>query len=55
VLGTTTGSHVGLAADDERRLGVIWLAAVDGGRLSSWHILDDTADERERLGIPPAV
>ena len=55
VLGTTTGSHLGLADDEERRLGVIWLAEVDGGRLSSWHILDDTADERERLDIPPPV
>jgi SnoaL-like domain len=52
VLGTTTGSHLGLADDEERRLGVIWVGEVDAGVLSSWQILDDTADDRERLGIP---
>lgn len=52
VLGTTTGSHLGLPDDEERKLGVIWRALVDEGALSLWEILDDTADNRTRYGVP---
>jgi hypothetical protein len=55
VLGTTTGSHLGLPDDEEGRLGVIWRAEVDGGLLSSWQIVDDTPDQREQLDIPTTV
>jgi ketosteroid isomerase-like protein len=34
VVGTTTGSHLGLADDEEMRLDVCWLAEVVDGRLS---------------------
>jgi hypothetical protein len=48
----TTGCHLGLPDDEEMRLGVIWLAHVVDGRLSSWHVADDTAALREEPGIP---
>jgi len=55
VFGVTTGSHLGLPDDDEIRLGVIWLAHVVDGRLSSWRVADDTAALRAELGIPATV
>lgn len=55
VLGTTTGSHLGLPDEEESRLPVIWLAEVEQGTLSLWQVAEDTADNRERAGIPDAV
>jgi ketosteroid isomerase-like protein len=55
VLGVTTGSHLGLPDEEEMRLGVIWLAHVVDGRLSSWRVADDTPELRVQLGIPPTV
>jgi ketosteroid isomerase-like protein len=52
VLGTTTGSHLGLPDDEERRLSVIWVADVDGAALREWRIVEDTAQARTRLGLP---
>ena len=43
VLGTTTGSHLGLADDEELALGVIWLAAAVEGRLTRWQVAEDPA------------
>jgi hypothetical protein len=42
VAGTTSGSHLGLPDNEERELGVIWLAEVTGGRLSRWQVAEDT-------------
>jgi hypothetical protein len=50
VLGATTGSHLGLP-EDELQLGVIWLADVAGGVLSSWHVVEDTPEARRRYGV----
>jgi hypothetical protein len=55
VLGTTTGSHLGLPDEEERRLNVIWLAEVDAGALLLWEVAEDTPDTRERAGIPGGV
>jgi ketosteroid isomerase-like protein len=55
VLGTTTGSHLGLPDDEERRLSVIWLAEVESGTLVQWQVAEDTPDTRERTGVPAAV
>jgi hypothetical protein len=52
VLGTTTGSHLGLTDDDEMALDVIWLAEVTNGTLSSWQIAADTPALRHEVGIP---
>ncbi len=55
VLGVTTGSHLGLPDEEERRLDVIWLADVVDRRLSSWRVADDTPELRAQLGIPATV
>jgi hypothetical protein len=55
VLGHTTGSHLGLADDEERRQSLIWLAEVAGGRLRCWRLLEDTPDRRRELGFAPTA
>jgi hypothetical protein len=52
VLGTTTGSHLGLVDDEEMALDVIWIAEVTNGTLSSWCIAADSPELRRQLGIP---
>jgi ketosteroid isomerase-like protein len=51
VLGTTTGSHLGLPDAEERRLTLIWRAEVADGALRSWTLLQDTAAARQELGL----
>jgi len=51
VLGATTGSHLGLPDEEELQLGVIWVADVAGGVLSSWQVVEDTPDTRRRYGV----
>jgi hypothetical protein len=51
VLGHTTGSHLGLADDEEQKLTVIWFARVDSGRLSRWQIFEDDASRRREFGL----
>jgi hypothetical protein len=53
VLGTTTGSHLGLPDADEMQLDVIWLAASSNGKLSRWQVAEDTPSLRTNAGIPP--
>jgi len=38
VLGTTTGSHLGLPDDEEMKLTVIWTAKVSDGLLLEWRV-----------------
>ena len=52
VLGTATGSHLGLPDAEERDLEVIWLADVDQGLLTRWAVRDATEDERRDAGLP---
>ena len=52
VLGTTTGSHLGLPDEEEMKLGVIWIAQVLAGRVSEWRVADDTPELRAQVGIP---
>jgi hypothetical protein len=52
VLGTTTGSHLGLPDDEEVKLTVIWLADVTDGALSLWQVAEDTPVARAESGIP---
>jgi ketosteroid isomerase-like protein len=51
VLGATTGSHLGLPDEEELQLGVIWVADVAGGVLSSWRVVEDTPDARRRYRV----
>jgi ketosteroid isomerase-like protein len=52
ILGTTTGSHLGLPDEDEERITVIWVADVRDGRLATWRIVEDTPAARADLGLP---
>ena len=51
VLGTTTGSHLGLPDQEERQLKVIWRATVQDGLLTLWQIIEDTPGQRALLGL----
>jgi hypothetical protein len=51
VLGSTTGSHLGLPDQAERQLGVIWRATVRDGLLVLWQIIEDTPGQRAFLGL----
>jgi ketosteroid isomerase-like protein len=53
VLGTTTGSHLGLSDEEEMKLDVIWIAEAADGRLSLWRIAEDTPQLRAQVGHPP--
>ena len=53
VLGSTTGSHLGLPDEEELQLTVIWRATVEDGLLTLWQIMDDTPAQRARLGLVP--
>jgi hypothetical protein len=52
VLGTTTGSHLGLPDAEELKLTVLWLAHVTDGALSLWQVAEDTPVARAENGIP---
>jgi ketosteroid isomerase-like protein len=51
VLGSTTGSHLGLPDQEERRLKLIWRATVRAGLLTSWQVIDDTPGQRALLQL----
>jgi hypothetical protein len=53
-LGSTTGSHLGLPDDEERRIDVLWIAEVRGGLVVTWSIVKDAPEMRRRLGLAPA-
>ncbi|MDY7104360.1 MAG: nuclear transport factor 2 family protein [Actinomycetota bacterium] len=55
VLGTTTGSHLGLPDDEEAKLGVVWLADVADGLLMRWVVLDDDGPTRAEAAIPAEI
>jgi ketosteroid isomerase-like protein len=54
VLGSTTGSHLGLPDHEERQLTVIWRATVRDGLLTLWQIIEDTPAQRALLGLADA-
>jgi ketosteroid isomerase-like protein len=51
VLGSTTGSHLGLPDQEERELKVIWRATVRDGLLVLWQVMEDTPGQRAFLGL----
>lgn len=55
VLGTTTGSHLGLPPEEEMKRSVIWLAEVTDGKLSQWQLAEDTPQRRTDLGVPASA
>jgi ketosteroid isomerase-like protein len=55
VLGTTSGSHLGLVPEEEMKVTVIWLAEVVDGRLAGWQVAEDTPELRLAVGFPTSV
>jgi hypothetical protein len=51
VLGSTTGSHLGLPDQEERELKVIWRATVRDGLLVLWQVMEDTPGQRAFLEL----
>jgi len=51
ILGSTTGSHLGLPDEEERKLPVLWVATVENGKVSSWAIVEDSPTTRTGLGV----
>jgi len=51
VLGSTTGSHLGLPDQEERQLKVIWRATMQDGLLTLWQIIEDTPGQRALLKL----
>jgi hypothetical protein len=51
VLGSTTGSHLGLPDQEERQIKVMWRATVRDGLLTLWQVIDDTPGQRALLGL----
>ncbi len=50
-LGHTTGSHLGLPADEEQELTLIWLAEVSDGLVRSWTLVEDSPPARREWGL----
>lgn len=51
VVGHTTGSHLGLPDEEERVLTLIWVADVEHGLVRSWRLMEDSPQNRGRLGL----
>jgi ketosteroid isomerase-like protein len=51
ILGHTTGSHLGLADDEERELTLIWIASVDRGTVTRWQLMEDDAANRRAWAL----
>ncbi len=51
ILGHTTGSHLGLPDEEERNLTLIWLVDVIDGAVRSWHLVENTPQRRQQLGL----
>jgi hypothetical protein len=50
--GRTTGSHLGLPrAEEFHDEPVIWLARIDGDRISEWCLIHDTPETRSVWGL----
>jgi hypothetical protein len=51
VLGHTTGSHLGLADEEESRLTLIWVAEVVEAAVRSWTLVEDSPGNRRRFRL----
>ena len=51
ILGRTTGSHLGLPDDEERRLTLIWIANTAGGAVTGWKLVEDNPANRKAWGL----
>ena len=51
ILGHTTGSHLGLPDAEESKLTLIWIAGIEGDRVASWTLVEDTLEHRRAFGL----
>ena len=51
ILGTTTGSHLGLPDEEEMKLTLIWLSELRDGKVVRWELIPDTEANRARYGL----
>lgn len=49
-IGRTTGSHLDLPWREEFQDTIIWIADVEGERVSLWKIVADTPETRQAYG-----
>jgi ketosteroid isomerase-like protein len=54
ILGHTTGSHLGLPDEEETKLTLIFLVDVEGERVASWTLVEDTPDNRRAFALDSA-
>jgi ketosteroid isomerase-like protein len=55
ILGHTTGSHLGLPDEEESKLTLIWLVDVEGERVASWILVEETPDHRRAHALDSAT
>jgi hypothetical protein len=55
ILGHTTGSHLGIRDEDERKLTLIWLVDTRDRYVTGWKLIEDNAENRGAWGLggPP--
>src|SRR5205823_3521005 len=53
VLGHTTGSHLGLSDDEERKLSMIWIAEIADCAVRVWRLAEDSPETRRATGLDP--
>jgi hypothetical protein len=51
ILGYTTGSHLGLPDEEEKKLTLFWLAEIRDGLVSKWTLIEDTPENRREHGL----
>jgi ketosteroid isomerase-like protein len=51
ILGHTTGSHLTLPDEEERRLTLIWIAETAGNAVTGWKLVEDDPANRQALGL----
>jgi hypothetical protein len=52
IVGTTSGSHLGLPDEAEMQQSLIWLAGISGSQVAAWTLVADRPEHRHRLGLP---
>ncbi|MGD8414021.1 MAG: nuclear transport factor 2 family protein [Candidatus Latescibacterota bacterium] len=51
ILGSTTGSHLGLPDAEESRLTLIWIIHIQGSSVEQFRLLEDLPSTRARYGL----
>lgn len=51
ILGHTTGSHLALPDEEERKLTLIWLVETASGAVTRWTLVEDSSRNRSTYGL----